>query len=92
MAAILNSNMGPPDVNSDIANMFVDIDNIILCIGTCMFVLNTRVPVKENFETIGIRQSGNDWAKQDMERQRYNNYNKMQNSKCISFPRSTVWL
>ena len=25
---------------------------------------------KENFfETIGIRQSGNDWAKQDMERQ-----------------------
>ena len=31
-------------------------------------------------------------AKQDMERQRYNNYNKMQNNKCISFPSSAVWL
>ena len=30
-------------------------------------------------------------AKQDMERQRYNNYNKMQNSKCISFPSSAVY-
>ena len=28
----------------------------------------------------------------DMERQIYNNYNKMQNSKCISFPSSAVWL
>ena len=46
----------------------------------------------EHFETIGIRKSGNDRAKQDMERQRYNNYNKMQNSKCISFPSSAVWL
>ena len=27
-----------------------------------------------------------------MERQRYNNYNKMQNIKCISFPSSAVWL
>ena len=27
-----------------------------------------------------------------MERQRYNNYKKMQNSKCISFPSSDVWL
>ena len=37
---------------------------------------------------ICIRQSGNDRAKQDMERQRYNNYNKMKNSKCIRFPSS----
>ena len=46
------------------------------------------------FETIGIRQRGNDRAKQDMERQRYDNYNKIQNSKCISFPSiySSVWL
>ena len=27
-----------------------------------------------------------------MERQMYDNYNKMQNSKCISFPSSAVWL
>ena len=47
---------------------------------------------KGEIETIGIRQSGNDRAKQDMERQRYNNYNKMQNSKCISVPSSAVWL
>ena len=46
----------------------------------------------EIFETIGIRQSGNDRAKQDMESHRYNKYNKMQNSKCISFPSSAVWL
>ena len=26
------------------------------------------------------------------QRQRYNNYNKMQNSKCIRFPSSAVWL
>ena len=31
-------------------------------------------------------------AKQDMERQIYNNYNKMQNSKCISVPSIAVWL
>ena len=31
---------------------------------------------------IGIRKRGNDRAKQDIERQGYNNYNKMQNSKC----------
>ena len=57
--------------------------------------LKTRVPVNEKFETIDIRQSGNDRAKQDIERQRYNNYNNMQNSKCISFPSraySAVWL
>ena len=28
MAAILKSNMAAPDVNSDIANMFLDIENI----------------------------------------------------------------
>ena len=39
-----------------------------------------------------MRKSGNDRAKQDMEKQRYNNYNKMQNSKCIRFPSSAVWL
>ena len=40
-----------------------------------------------NFETIGIRQIDNDSAKQG-----YNNYNKMQNNECISFPSSVVWL
>ena len=34
--------------------------------------LKTRVPVSEKFETIGIRQSVNNRAKQDMERERYN--------------------
>ena len=43
-------------------------------------------------EKICIRQSGSVRAKQDMERQRYNNYNNMQNSKCISSPSSAVWL
>ena len=52
----------------------------------------TRVTVRRHFETIGIRHSGNDRAKQDMERQIYNNYNKTHNSKCISFPSSAVWL
>ncbi len=31
-----------------------------------------------NLETIGVRQIANDRDKQDMERQRYNNYNKIQ--------------
>ena len=34
-----------------------------------------------NLETIGVRQIANDRDKQDMERQRYNNCKKMQNSK-----------
>ena len=55
-----------------------------------------KVEIVRDFVFLGgkieTRQSGNDRAKQDMERQRYNHYNKMQNSKCISFPSSAVWL
>ena len=39
-----------------------------------------------NFETIGIRQSGNDRAKQDIERQRYNNYKKCRIVNSLVFP------
>ena len=48
----------------------------------------------EIVETIGIRQSGNDRAKQDYGKIKliYNNYNKIQNIKCIVFPCSAVRL
>ena len=57
-----------------------------------------KVGVVRDFVFLGakIEDSGSCKGKilrrQDMERQRYGNYNKRKNNKCISFPSSAVWL